>query len=104
MARTVPCFLRRVPRDDAAEVCADGGELMQMSVWLAIARDGLTGLPNDRPFSRRDVLSGLDISAGEPVGVLGGHIEVFARPFSQGTESLAGWIVKFCPGIFFALG
>src|SRR5436853_3979764 len=33
------------------------------------------------------------------MAILSGHIQVLARPLSQCTESLARWIIEFCPGI-----
>src|ERR1051326_2991160 len=64
-------------------MCANGRAMMQVSMRVAIARNGLTGFPDNCSLARCNSFSRFGVSFRKPIAVLSRNIQVLTRPVSQ---------------------
>ena len=102
VAGAIPSLLGVVPVDDAAEVGADGGTLVNGSGRVAVSGDFGEAASENGARVGTDVVDGADVAAGEPVGVLAGDVEVLFGELAKGTKVFARGVVKMGPRVLAA--
>jgi len=73
---------------------------MQFSPPVAI--DGYLGQAAAQhcPALLSDLVYGLHVTGGQPVGILSGHIERFPSVFTRSAKRLARGVIQRRPGVF----
>src|SRR5215203_1714355 len=79
VAGAVPGFLLVVEGDDAPQVGADGGALVERAGVVAVEGHFQQATAHDGTRTGGDLVGGSDFAAGQVVGVLRGDVEVLAR-------------------------
>src|SRR5881296_3357298 len=83
VAGAVPHPLQRVPLNDAAEMRAHGGSLVQRTAVVAVHRTLLEAQPYNGALARVDRVGIVDVAAREPFAVVPERVEVLLQEVAR---------------------
>src|SRR5215207_10153614 len=97
VAGTVPAALERVPMQMATKVCARGRAQVKPAALVAIGRDLLEALPDDRTVAGAELVERRDLSGCDVLGEILHRSQVFADESAEPSDRLARRLVHGLP-------